>query len=198
MPGVLVFAAGNVTNDLTYRESARDQRHDFLSFTMAANNGYLDENGEWKQTGTVWLNVKAFGALARNARAVIAKGRPVMVHGELKHETFDGADGQRHSSLDLKADAIGLNLRMCASQYVGTGERYRTIVPPPLETAAGPAEAGAPDGGTPPTGTAGAGEADGSPDGAGRDGLVVVRGFDGGADAEDAGREPAAVGAPDF
>ncbi|RDH12693.1 single-stranded DNA-binding protein, partial [Tsukamurella pulmonis] len=96
---------------------------------MAANNGYLDENGEWKQTGTVWLNVKAFGALARNARAVIAKGRPVMVHGELKHETFDGADGQRHSSLDLKADAIGLNLRMCASQYVGTGERYRTIVP---------------------------------------------------------------------
>ncbi|WP_280512888.1 hypothetical protein [Tsukamurella pseudospumae] len=40
MPGVLVFAAGNVTNDLTYRESVRDQRHDFLSFTMAANNGY--------------------------------------------------------------------------------------------------------------------------------------------------------------
>ena len=66
MPGVLVFAAGNVTNDLTYRESARDQRHDFLSFTMAANSGYLDENGEWKQTSTVWLNVKAFGALARN------------------------------------------------------------------------------------------------------------------------------------
>ena len=57
----------------------------------------------------------------------------------LKHETFDGADGQRHSSLDLKADAIGLNLRMCASQYVGTGERYREVTPPPLETvSAGP------------------------------------------------------------
>ena len=176
MPGVLVFAAGNVTNDLTYRESARDQRHDFLSFTMAANNGYLDENGQWKQTGTVWLNVKAFGALARNARAVIAKGRPVMVHGELKHETFDGADGQRHSSLDLKADAIGLNLRMCASQYVGKGEPYRELAP----QASGAVAEGA------------SAEAAGP---AGREGLVVVGDF---AD-EEAGREPAGVGAaPDF
>lgn len=191
MPGVLVFAAGNVTNDLTYRESARDQRHDFLSFTMAANNGYLDDNGEWKQTSTVWLNVKAFGALARNARAVIAKGRPVIVHGELKHETFDGADGQRHSSLDLKADAIGLNLRMCASQYVGTGERYREVAPPPLETVgADPAAATA-------SGAPGAdGDPGGAPAGPGRDGLVV-QGF--AEDGEAAGREPAAVGgAPDF
>ncbi|MGX9293851.1 single-stranded DNA-binding protein [Tsukamurella paurometabola] len=192
MPGVLVFAAGNVTNDLTYRESARDQRHDFLSFTMAANNGYLDDNGEWKQTSTVWLNVKAFGALARNARAVIAKGRPVIVHGELKHETFDGADGQRHSSLDLKADAIGLNLRMCASQYVGTGERYREITPP-LETAAGgpagtTAEAAAVGGAT-------GGDDTGAPPA--RDGLVVVQDF--ADDGEDAGRAPAVVGgAPDF
>ncbi|AUN39929.1 single-stranded DNA-binding protein [Tsukamurella tyrosinosolvens] len=187
MPGVLVFAAGNVTNDLTYRESARDQRHDFLSFTMAANNGYLDDNGEWKQTSTVWLNVKAFGALARNARAVIAKGRPVIVHGELKHETFDGADGQRHSSLDLKADAIGLNLRMCASQYVGTGERYREVTPPPLETvSAGPDTA-------PATGDGGV-HGEGEP---GRDGLVVVQGF--AEDGDAAGRESAAVGgAPDY
>lgn len=185
MPGVLVFAAGNVTNDLTYRESARDQRHDFLSFTMAANNGYLDDNGEWKQTSTVWLNVKAFGALARNARAVIAKGRPVIVHGELKHETFDGADGQRHSSLDLKADAIGLNLRMCASQYVGTGERYREVAATPLETVAGAAAGGA---------EAADGDVSVAP---GRDGLVVVEGF--GEEGERAGREPAAVGgAPDF
>jgi single-strand DNA-binding protein len=182
MPGVLVFAAGNVTNDLTYRESARDQRHDFLSFTMAANSGYLDDNGEWKQTSTVWLNVKAFGALARNARAVIAKGRPVMVHGELKHETFDGTDGQRHSSLDLKADAIGLNLRMCASQYVGTGERYREVVP----QAAGSAQTGAPaeDAG------------DRSAAQPGRDGLVVVEGLAG----DEAGdREPATIGGtPDY
>ncbi|CAM3256670.1 single-stranded DNA-binding protein [Tsukamurella hominis] len=188
MPGVLVFAAGNVTNDLTYRESARDQRHDFLSFTMAANNGYLDDNGEWKQTSTVWLNVKAFGALARNARAVIAKGRPVIVHGELKHETFDGADGQRHSSLDLKADAIGLNLRMCASQYVGTGERYREVAPPPLETVSGTPEAGS---------AVVDGDAGGGAAGPGRDGLVVVQGF--AENGEAAGREPAAVGgAPDF
>ncbi|TWS22733.1 single-stranded DNA-binding protein [Tsukamurella sputi] len=181
MPGVLVFAAGNVTNDLTYRESARDQRHDFLSFTMAANNGYLDENGEWKQTGTVWLNVKAFGALARNARAVIAKGRPVMVHGELKHETFDGADGQRHSSLDLKADAIGLNLRMCASQYVGVGERYREISP--QATGAGP------------TGTPGEDAGDGCAPQSGQEGVVA----DGFVSDESADREPAAVGStPDY
>lgn len=136
MPGVFIFAAGNVTNDLTYRESAKEARHDFLSFTMAANNGFW-EGEEWRQTSTVWLNVKAFGALARNARAVIAKGRPVMVHGELKHETFDGSDGHKHSSLDLKADAIGLNLRMCASQYVGRGEPYRELTPAASPTADG-------------------------------------------------------------
>ncbi len=195
MPGVLVFAAGNVTNDLTYRESARDQRHDFLSFTMAANNGYLDDNGEWKQTSTVWLNVKAFGALARNARAVIAKGRPVIVHGELKHESFDGADGQRHSSLDLKADAIGLNLRMCASQYVGKGEPYREVIPAPLETVS----EGAADGAVP--GSASPGSAAPGSAAPGNDGPVVVRGLGAqdGERVEEAGREPAvAAGAPDF
>ncbi|NMD55545.1 MULTISPECIES: single-stranded DNA-binding protein [Tsukamurella] len=186
MPGVLVFAAGNVTNDLTYRESTRDQRHDFLSFTMAANNGYLDENGEWKQTSTVWLNVKAFGALARNARAVIAKGRPVIVHGELKHETFDGADGQRHSSLDLKADAIGLNLRMCASQYVGTGERYREIASPPLETAAGGPDRDRAAGATP------------ADDDSVRDPVHDGPAQDVVGEGDEAGRAPAAVGAPDF
>ncbi|MET9325666.1 single-stranded DNA-binding protein [Tsukamurella sp. NPDC003166] len=184
MPGVLVFAAGNVTNDLTYRESARDQRHDFLSFTMAANNGYLDENGEWKQTGTLWLNVKAFGALARNARAVIAKGRPVIVHGELKHETFNGTDGNRHSSLDLKADAIGLNLRMCASQYVGKGEPYREMAPSPAAV------------------DASAGERDAEidrHDGDGGDREVVVVGDFGGEGLGQGEREPAAVGGvPDF
>ncbi|WP_019203715.1 single-stranded DNA-binding protein [Tsukamurella sp. 1534] len=127
MPGVMIFAAGFVTNELFYRESERDPRHDFLSFTMAHNNGYVDENGTWQQTSTLWLNVKAFGALARNARGAIAKGRPVMVHGELKHETFDGTDGHKHSSLDLKADAIGLNLRLCSSHYAGAGERTRAM-----------------------------------------------------------------------
>ncbi|BDH56611.1 single-stranded DNA-binding protein [Tsukamurella sp. PLM1] len=141
MPGVFIFAAGNVTNDLTYRQSDKDPRHDFLSFTMAANNGFW-EGESWRQTSTVWLNVKAFGALARNARGVIAKGRPVMVHGELKHETFDGTDGHKHSSLDLKADAIGLNLRMCAAQYVG---KEQTRVLPPVPGVDGAVGAG-PDG----------------------------------------------------
>ncbi|GAA1010916.1 hypothetical protein GCM10009551_095190 [Nocardiopsis tropica] len=193
MPGVMIYAAGYVTNDLTYRESARGERHDFLSFTMAHNNGFFDESGTWRQTSTLWLNVKAFGALARNARGAIAKGRPVLVHGELKHETFDGADGHKHSSLDLKADSIGLNLRLCSALYTGSGERTREASSGTVDDA-GATEGGALDGGTSPTATAtaGAGGADGSPDGAGPDGTVVVRGFD---DAEDAGREPAAVGA---
>lgn len=127
MPGVMIYAAGFVTNDLTYRESARDERHDFLGFTMAHNSGFVDDNGDWRQTGTLWLNVKAFGALARNARGVIAKGRPVIVHGELKHEIYDGSDGNKHSSLDLKADGIGLNLRLCSAVYTGVGERTRQI-----------------------------------------------------------------------
>ena len=127
MPGVMIYAAGKVTNDIRYRESAKDHRHDFLSFSMAQNNGYPGEDGTWVQTSTLWLNVKAFGALARNARAVIAKGRPVLVHGELRHQPYDGADGHRHNYLELKADAIGLNLRFCAAGYLGPGEKTRDI-----------------------------------------------------------------------
>jgi single-strand DNA-binding protein len=137
MPGVMIYAAGKVTNDLTYRESAKDHRHDFLSFTMAHNNGYPGEDGQWIQTSTLWLNVKAFGALARNARAVIAKGRPLLVHGELRHVPYDGADGHRHNYLELKADGIGLNLRFCAAGYVGLGERTREIPPETLAAAFG-------------------------------------------------------------
>lgn len=143
MPGVMIYAAGYVTNDLIYRESLRDERHDFLGFTMAHNSGFRADNGDWQQTGTLWLNVKAFGALARNARGVIAKGRPVLVHGELKHETFDGVDGHKHSSLDLKADGIGLNLRLCSALYTGRGEPTRTIAP--LVANGAPVASGAPE-----------------------------------------------------
>ncbi|MDF0529657.1 single-stranded DNA-binding protein [Tsukamurella sp. 8F] len=166
MPGAFIYATGKVTNDFTFRQSQKDERHDFLTFQMAHNNGYYTDNGTWETTSTLWLTVKAFGALARNARGAVAKGRPVMVHGELRHESFTGVDGQRRSLLELRADAIGLNLRSCGAEYTGTGSRSRDL-PQAGETpvaATGTDGALAANGGSPRLAVVGTGTSDGDGD----------------------------------
>ncbi|GAA4398480.1 single-stranded DNA-binding protein [Tsukamurella soli] len=162
MAAVRIFAAGKVTTDLRFTQSAKGPDNDFLSFAMAHNSGRYQDDGTWVQTSTLWLNVKAFGRLARNARGAVAKGRPVVVHGELRHEPYIGADGQKRNSLELHADAIGLNLRHCTAEYMGFGERTReALVAAPQVTQ--PDGAGDPFGAPPDT----VGDA-AQPDGAGK------------------------------
>jgi len=120
----------------------------FTSFRMASTRRWFDrEKGAWTDGRTEWFTVKAWRGAARNVAESLRKGDPVVVHGRLSTDEWEGPDGSR-TSLVLDAIAIGPDLANGTARYART---VHTGVPGEDDDAAGAAvdealEAADPDG----------------------------------------------------
>jgi single-strand DNA-binding protein len=72
------------------------------SFSVAVNNRYQDNDGEWRDR-TTWFRVTCWKRLAETTNQYLKKGRQVMVIGEVDASAFTGQDGQPRASLELTA-----------------------------------------------------------------------------------------------
>lgn len=82
----------------------------FTSFRVATTPRYYDNSrGAWTDGHTEWLTVKVFRDVALNVAASVNKGDPVVVHGRLRTEEWEGENGPR-SGLVLEASALGHDL----------------------------------------------------------------------------------------
>ncbi len=156
------------TNDLTVTLVgwvATEPRHytgaaltPFTSFRMASTRRYFDRTqNTWTDGRTEWFTVKAWRQSALNVAASLRKGDPVLVHGRLSTEQWDGPDGPR-TSLVLEALAVGPDLTYGRATFA------RTVhVGPGAGASGAPADAGS--GGADATGSGDAAD-DAGPDGA--------------------------------
>jgi len=68
----------------------------FTSFRVATTPRYFDKGqGAWADGRTEWLTVKVFRDVALNVAVSINKGDPVVVHGKLRTEEWQGENGSR-------------------------------------------------------------------------------------------------------
>lgn len=82
----------------------------FTSFRLACTERSFDRRvGEFVDRGTEWFTVKAFRDVAHNVAASVRKGDPVLVHGRLTTQEWEGERGTR-TTLVVEASAIGLDL----------------------------------------------------------------------------------------
>jgi single-strand DNA-binding protein len=82
----------------------------FTSFRLACTERSFDRRvGEFVDRGTEWFTVKAFRDVAHNVAASVRKGDPVLVHGRLTTQEWEGERGSR-TTLVVEASAIGLDL----------------------------------------------------------------------------------------
>jgi single-strand DNA-binding protein len=82
----------------------------FTSFRLACTERTFDRRtGEFVDRGTEWFTVKAFRDVAHNVAASVRKGDPVLVHGRLSTQEWEGERGTR-TTLVVEASAIGLDL----------------------------------------------------------------------------------------
>lgn len=82
----------------------------FTSFRLACTERSFDRRtGEFVDRGTEWFTVKAFRDVAHNVAASVRKGDPVLVHGRLSTQEWEGERGTR-TTLVVEASAIGLDL----------------------------------------------------------------------------------------
>jgi single-strand DNA-binding protein len=74
-------------------------------FSVAVSRKWTDKSGE-PQEETTWYNVSVFGAQAEPCSKYLAKGRQVLVDGDVKARAYADKNGSLGASLDLKAHSV--------------------------------------------------------------------------------------------
>lgn len=95
---------GNLTRDPEYKQLPSGQPVTRLG--LASNRQYKN-----RQTGSLvqevcFIDIDVFGPQAESCRQYLQKGRPVLVEGRLKFDTWQAPDGQTRSKHSIVADRV--------------------------------------------------------------------------------------------
>ena len=91
---------GNLTRDPELRYIPSGSA--VTSFTVAMNRVYKLQTGEKKEE-TSFVRVVVWGRMAETCGEYLKKGSPVFVEGRLQSRSWEGADGQKRSTLEVVA-----------------------------------------------------------------------------------------------
>jgi len=112
-----VFLIGNLTRDpeLRYVPSGAA----VANFSLATNRSYTTSSGEKKQE-TCYVRVTVWGRAAETCGEYLSKGSPVFVEGRLQYHSWDTPDGQKRSTLEVRAERV---------QFLARGEKAEGLLP---------------------------------------------------------------------
>lgn len=98
-----VFLIGRLTKDPDIRQTTNGTP--VANFTIAINRRFRSPTGEVKEE-TTYVGIVAWQKLADLCRQFLAKGRAVLVEGKLQNRSWETEDGQKRSTLEVRADRI--------------------------------------------------------------------------------------------
>ncbi|MBS1791308.1 MAG: single-stranded DNA-binding protein [Acidobacteria bacterium] len=75
------------------------------NFSVATTEKKKDRSGE-AQDVTTWFRINVWGKQAEAANQYLSKGRQVYVEGRLSQQEYTDRDGNRRSSLDVRATDV--------------------------------------------------------------------------------------------
>lgn len=98
-----VLLIGNLTRDpeLRYVPSGTA----VASFGLATNRFWNAPSGEKKQE-TCYVRVIVWGRMAEVCGEYLSKGKSVFVEGRLQYRAWDGANGEKRSALEVRAERV--------------------------------------------------------------------------------------------
>lgn len=99
-----VIMAGNLTRDPDYKQLSSGQA--VCRLGLASNRQFKNkQNGEMIQE-VCYIDIDVWGPQAESCRQYLQKGRPVLVEGRLKLDSWDDANGQKRSKHSIVADRV--------------------------------------------------------------------------------------------
>lgn len=123
-----VFLIGNLTKDPELRYTPGGVA--VVNLRLAVNRKFRDKSGELKEE-TCFVTVTAWDKQAETCNQYLRKGRPIFVEGRLQSRSWETPDGQKRSTIDVRAERI---------QFLGSPKSEADVAP------SSPAEGGeAPD-----------------------------------------------------
>jgi single-strand DNA-binding protein len=135
-----VSIVGNLTRDPELRFTPTGQAT--ASFGVAVNRRWQNrQTQEWEEA-TSFFDVVCWGQLAENTAQTLSKGARVLVSGRLDQRSWESAERERRSKIEITADEVAPSLRW-ATALITKNERRA----PDGASGAAPASGGAPAGG---------------------------------------------------
>lgn len=98
-----VILIGNLTRDVEKLRFTQNGTA-VTEIALAVNDGYKSKTGEWVDEVT-YVDVTLWARTAEVAAEYLEKGRPVMIEGRLKLDTWE-KDGQKHSKLRVVGEKL--------------------------------------------------------------------------------------------
>ena len=95
------IVVGNLGGDpeLKYTQAGRA----VCNFSVAVSERWTDRQSGEKRERTTWYRVAVWGAQAESCNTYLAKGRQVMVIGNVSTNAYISKDGEARASLELTA-----------------------------------------------------------------------------------------------
>ena len=99
-----VIIGGNLTRDPEYKQLASGQA--VCRLGLASNRQFKN-----RQTGDLvqevcYVDIDVWGAQAESCRQYLQKGRPVLIEGRLKFQTWEDQSGQKRNKHSIVADRV--------------------------------------------------------------------------------------------
>jgi single-strand DNA-binding protein len=98
-----VLLIGNLTKDPELRYTPNGTA--VANLRIAVNRKFKDRTGELKED-TCFVTVTAWDKQAEICNQYLQKGRPIFVEGILQSRSWDTPDGQKRSTIDVRAERI--------------------------------------------------------------------------------------------
>ena len=98
-----VFLIGNLTKDPELRYTPNGTA--VTNLRIAVNRRFKDRSGELKED-TCFITVTAWDKQAEICNQYLQKGKPVFVEGILQSRSWETTDGQKRSTIDIRAERI--------------------------------------------------------------------------------------------
>jgi single-strand DNA-binding protein len=104
---------GNIVNDPIHR---RVGEQEMVRFRVASNSRRRTADGTWEPGNSLFVTVNCWGRVVAGASAALVKGDPVIVVGHVYTSEYDDRDGNRRSSVEVRATSVGPDLARCTAR----------------------------------------------------------------------------------
>jgi single-strand DNA-binding protein len=98
---------GTIVTDPILRRVGDQQVY---KFRVASNSRRRTPEGNWETGNSLFVNVNCWGRVVDGVSGVLIKGDPVVVVGTVYTSEYDDKEGNRRSSVEVRATAVGPDL----------------------------------------------------------------------------------------
>jgi single-strand DNA-binding protein len=102
-----VTVVGNIVNDPKRRTVGAQE---VMKFRVASNSRRRGAEGKWEPGNSLFVTVNCWGRLVSGVGASLGKGSAVIVVGHIYTSEYEDRDGNRRSSTEMRATAVGPDL----------------------------------------------------------------------------------------